>query len=91
MLTDYCNSLLVEDLKIVTLVEGISNGTGTTFLTELGVINNYESHKKLFAYAGMDPTVYQSGKYQETSKISKRGNNNLRRVLWLMTVKVIHQ
>ncbi len=90
MLTDYCNSLLVEDLKIVTSVEGISNGTGTTFLAELGDINNYENHKKLIAYAGIDPTVYQSGKYQGTSKISKRGNKHLRRVLWLMTVNVIH-
>lgn len=32
MLTDYCSSLLVEDLAIITSVEGISNGTGTTFL-----------------------------------------------------------
>ena len=90
MLTDYCNSLLVEDLKIVTSVEGISNGTGTTFLAELGDINNFENHKKLIAYAGIDPTVYQSGKYLGTSKISKRGNKHLRRVLWLMTVNVIH-
>jgi transposase len=90
MLTDYCNSLLVEDLKIVTSVEGISNGTGTTFLAELGNIKNFENHKKLIAYAGIDPTVYQSGKYQGTSKISKRGNKHLRRVLWLMTVNVIH-
>lgn len=90
MLTDYCNSLMVEDLEIVTSVEGISNGTGTTFLAELGRIENYETHKNLIAYAGIDPTVYQSGKYQGTSKISKRGNKHLRRVLWLMTVNVIH-
>lgn len=90
MLTDYCKSLLVEDLKIVTSVEGISNGTGTTFLAELGNIKNFENHKKLIAYVGIDPTVYQSGKYQGTSKISKRGNKHLRRVLWLMTVNVIH-
>jgi len=90
MLTNYCTSLLVEDLKIVTSVEGISNGTGTTFLAELGDIANYENHKKLIAYAGIDPTVYQSGKYQGTSRISKRGNKHLRRVLWLMTVNVIH-
>lgn len=90
MLTDYCNSLLVEDLKIVTSVDGISNGTGTTFLAELGDVSKYENHKKLIAYAGIDPTVYQSGKYQGASRISKRGNRHLRRVLWLMTINVIH-
>jgi transposase len=89
MLTDYCSSLMVEDLEIVTSVEGISNGTGTTFLAELGRIENYETHKHLIAYAGIDPTVYQSGKYEGKSRISKRGNRHLRRVLWLMTVSVI--
>ena len=89
MLTDYCTSLMVEDLEIVTSVEGISNGTATTFLAEMGKIENYETHRHLIAYAGIDPTVYQSGKYVGTSKISKRGNKHLRRVLWLMTVSVI--
>lgn len=89
MLTDYCSSLLVEDLAIITSVEGISNGTGTTFLAEVGDIRKFENHKKLIAYAGIDPTIYQSGKYQGTSRISKRGNRHLRRVLWLMTRSVI--
>ena len=70
-------------------MEGISNGTGTTFLAELGKIENFATHKQLIAYAGIDPTVYQSGRYEGKSKISKRGNRHLRRVLWLMTVSVI--
>jgi transposase len=89
MLTDYCNSLMIEDLEIVTSVVGIGNGTGTTFLAELGKIESYETHKHLIAYAGIDPTVYQSGKFEGKSRISKRGNRHLRRVLWLMTVNVI--
>ena len=39
--------------------------------------------------AGLDPSVYQSGQYVGLSKISKRGNRHLRRIIWLMTVKVI--
>jgi transposase len=39
--------------------------------------------------AGLDPSIYQSGKYVGLSKISKRGNSHLRRIIWLMTVKVI--
>lgn len=89
MLTDYCNSLMVEDLEIVTSVVGIGNGTGTTFLAEIGKVESYETHKHLIAYAGIDPTVYQSGKFEGKSRISKRGNRHLRRVLWLMTVNVI--
>lgn len=89
MLTDYCNSLMMDDLEIITSVKGISSGTGTTFLAEIGKIENYETHKHLIAYAGIDPSVYQSGKYEGKSRISKRGNRHLRRILWLMTVSVI--
>ncbi|MFI5305404.1 MAG: transposase [Nitrospiria bacterium] len=63
--------------------------TATTFLAELGPISNYASYKKLIAYAGIDPSVYQSGEYEGSGKISKRGNRHLRRVIWLMTVSVI--
>jgi len=88
-LTQYCESMVIEDLQIITSIDGISNGTATTFLAELGPIGNYASHKKLIAYAGIDPTVYQSGKYKGAGKISKRGNRHLRRVIWLMTVNVV--
>ena len=89
-LTKYCESSIVEDLKIVTSINGIGDNTATAFLAEIGRIDNYSSHKNLIAFAGIDPTVYQSGKYEGTSKISKRGNRHLRRVIWLMTVRVIH-
>jgi transposase len=40
--------------------------------------------------AGIDPAVRQSGKYEGSSKITKRGNRHLRRIIWLMTTQVIH-
>jgi transposase len=89
-LTQYCRQTMIEDLKIVTSVTGINKGTATTFLAEIGNIDKYMSYKKLIAYAGIDPSVYQSGKYEGTGKISKRGNRHLRRVIWIMTKNVIH-
>ena len=80
---------MLEDLEIVTFVPGINKGTATTFLAELGNIENFASYKKLIAFAGIDPSVYQSGKYEGTGRISKRGNRHLRRVIWLMTITVI--
>jgi transposase len=60
------------------------------FLIEMGGdINNFESHRKLIAMAGLDPAVYQSGQYAGKGRISKRGNRHLRRVIWLMAVKVL--
>jgi transposase len=89
-ITKHCEASIVEDLKIITSIDGIGNNTATTFLAEIGRIGNYASNKNLIAFAGIDPTVYQSGKYEGASKISKRGNRHLRRVIWLMTVRVIN-
>jgi len=89
ILTEYCKSSMLEDFEIITSIAGISKGTATTFLAEIGCIGNFASHKKLIAFAGIDPTVYQSGKFEGSSRISKRGNRHLRRVIWLMTTHVI--
>lgn len=89
ILTEYCKSSMLEDFEIITSIDGISNCTATTFLAEIGCIGNYASHKQLIAFAGIDPTVYQSGKFEGASRISKRGNRHLRRVIWLMTTCVI--
>ncbi|HYA15308.1 MAG TPA: transposase [Syntrophales bacterium] len=45
-------------------IDGIAAGTATTFLAEIGNIGNCSSCKNLIAFTGMDPTVYQSGKYE---------------------------
>jgi len=89
IMTEYCVSSMLEDFEIITSINGISKRTATTFLAEIGYIGNYASHKKLIAFAGIDPTVYQSGKFKGSSRISKRGNRHLRRIIWMMTTCVI--
>jgi transposase len=88
-LTKYCKATMIEDLEIITSIRGIDNNTATSFLAEIGTISHYPTSKNLIAFAGIDPTVYQSGKYEGSSRISKRGNRHLRRVIWLMTTCVI--
>jgi len=79
-----------RDTEILTSMKGIGDKTAFNFLIELGGdINVFENDKKLIAAVGIDPTVHESGKYKGQSKISKRGNRHLRRVIWLMTTKVI--
>ncbi|MEJ2010062.1 MAG: IS110 family transposase [Acidobacteriota bacterium] len=88
-LAEYCKAAMIEDLDILTSINGIAAITATAFLAEIGTINNFPSVKNLVAFAGIDPSVYQSGKYEGSSRISKRGNRHLRRVIWLMTICVI--
>jgi transposase len=90
VLIELCQSRMQEDIDILTSMRGIGDKSATNFLVELGGgIELYKSHKQVIAMAGLDPSVYQSGKHEGKGKISKRGNRHLRRVIWLMSTKVI--
>ena len=81
-----CRSMRVDELDIITSVDGISKITGSTFLAELGDIETFRSYKHVIAFAGLDPSVHRSGQYEGISRLSKRGNRHLRRVIFLMTL-----
>jgi len=90
ILIEHCQSQMGEDIEILTSMKGIGNNSATNFLVELGGgVEPYKSHKQVIAMAGIDPSVYQSGKHEGKGRISKRGNRHLRRVIWLMSTKVI--
>ncbi len=71
------------DSKITT-IPGIATITGATILGEVGDIGKFSSAKKLVAFAGLDPIVNQSGKFENKSgHISKRGSPQLRSALFM--------
>jgi transposase len=90
MMIDLCRSDMGDDIDIMTSLRGIGEKTATNFLVEMGGdIRKFNNHKKLIAMAGLDPAIYQSGKHDGQGRITKRGNRHLRRVIWLMTIRVI--
>jgi transposase len=89
LLMDFCKATRVEDWKILRSIKGVGPKTGVPFLAEMGSVENFSSPKKLIAFAGMDPSVCQSGKFIGKSKLSKRGNRHLRRAIYLMTAAVV--
>ena len=91
LLTEFCKGTRVEDWKILRSIKGVGPKTGVPFLAEMGSVENFSSPKKLIAFAGMDPSVCQSGKFIGKSKLSKRGNRHLRRAIYLMTAAVVSQ
>jgi transposase len=86
VLIETCESLRIEELDIIRSIDGVNDITGSTFLAELGDINKFHSYKHLIAFAGLDPSIHQSGQYEGRSTISKRGNRHLRRVIFLITL-----
>ena len=91
LLTELCQRTKLEDFEILRSIKGVGPNTAAPFLAEMGGVENYSSHKKIIAYAGMDPSVHESGKYVGMSKLSKRGNRHLRRAIYLMTASVVSQ
>jgi transposase len=91
LLTDLCKATRLEDFDILSSIKGVGPKTGVPFLAEMGSVENFSSHKKLIAFAGLDPSIHQSGKFLGKSKISKRGNRHLRRAIYLATSAVVSQ
>lgn len=76
----------------LTTIPGIGVILGATILSEIGDISRFSSSAKLAAFAGIDPTVKQSGEFTAShNHMSKRGSPYLRRALWqASTCAVIH-
>jgi transposase len=89
LMTKLCEASRMDELEILTSIRGINTKTAVPFLAEVGDIKNYSCYKKLIAFAGLDPSVRQSGKFVGQSKISKRGNRHLRRAVYLMASRVV--
>jgi len=68
----------------ITSCPGVGNVLGAVILSEIGDISRFTEPKKLVAFAGIDPSVNQSGEFKGTkNKMSKRGSPHLRRAIWL--------
>ncbi len=65
-------------------IPGIGDNLAIRLIGELGDIDRFERSEQLVAYAGIDPTVYQSGQLTgEHLHITKKGNKYLRTLLFL--------
>ena len=68
-------------------IPGFGPVLGAIIVSEIGDINRFSHASKLVAYAGIDPTVKQSGEFNATkNRMSKRGTPYLRRALWTASI-----
>ena len=65
-------------------IPGIGMIAAATILAEIGDINRFKNSSALVAFAGIDPTVRQSGEFSSThNHMSKRGSPYLRHAIFL--------
>lgn len=81
---------LVKDIDTYLLtIPGIGLLTAGMILGELGDLSRFKSIKQLTAFAGLDPSVKESGRSRHTGHISKRGSPMLREALYQAALSAI--
>ncbi|WP_079506939.1 IS110 family transposase [Mesobacillus jeotgali] len=74
----------VEEYNIIKSIPGIGEKIAATIISEIGEIDRFTDPKKLVAFAGVDPSVFESGKFTATkNRITKRGSSRLRHALYM--------
>lgn len=75
---------LKENIEYLVSIKGISDYIANIILSEIKDINRFSKKKQLTAFAGLDPSVKQSGNYtrKQGNHISKRGSKYLRKQLY---------
>jgi transposase len=65
---------------------------GAGLFGEIDPIETFRSPGQLVAFAGLEPTVFQTGEYEAPRHgISKRGSPHLRRTLWGMALSTLQR
>jgi transposase len=78
--------LLAAADRHLTTIPGVGAVLAATILAEIGDIDRFPRFQALVAYAGLDPGVFESGRFRgRRQHLSKRGSPYLRRALYLAT------
>jgi transposase len=72
-------SVMLEINSPILTIPGVGFILGAIILAEIGNIENFDNPSKLLKFAGLEPSVYESGKYKATNTpMVKRGSKYLR-------------
>ena len=89
-LIDRMDILVTENAMNLAQIPGIGAITACTIMGEIGDISNFRGADSLVAYAGINPMVYQSGKYEAKGlSMSKKGSSYLRNAIILVSRLII--
>lgn len=77
----------IPGFDLLRSIPGIGDKIAATIIAEIGDISSFKDAKKLVAFAGIDPSVFSSGKFSATrNRITKRGSTRLRKALYLAVI-----
>jgi transposase len=83
-ITKHSQARFRPEIDLLVSIKGVSPYMAAVCLAEIGSIERFKDKPALIAFAGLDPSVKQSGTYtrKQGNHISKRGSKHLRRQLY---------
>ena len=83
-------STIIKELnpKMLT-IPGLGEISAATILSEYGDISNFSSPGKMLAYAGLEPSVIESGTLQTNGKMVKHGSSHLRYFIMNISMTIL--
>jgi transposase len=91
MIKDKINSdnEIKERVDKILEIKGVSDITIAAIIAETNGFEMFFNHRQLVSYAGYDVVQNQSGKHIGKTKISKKGNAHIRRILHMSALNVV--
>lgn len=74
--------IIIDEYKKIMSIPGIGPTTAAIIIGEIGDVTRFNNPGQLVAFAGLDPSVYESGRSRRIGHISKRGSPILREALY---------
>lgn len=78
-----------QKVKNICLIKGVATLTVAVVIAETFGFELFENNKQLTSYAGYDAVENQSGKHKGKTKISKKGNSRIRRIMHMPAFNVV--
>jgi transposase len=83
-------SIIIKELKPKMLsIPGLGEISVASILSEYGDISNFSSPNKMLAFAGLEPSVIESGTLQSNGKMVKHGSGHLRYVIMNSAISIL--
>lgn len=91
IIEDKIKSIMIQIDSPITTIPGISIQSAAVIYAEIGDFSKFSSPEKILAFAGMEPSIYESGQYNSShGKMVKHGSKYLRHMLFLAAENVSH-
>ena len=99
LINDFNNQIDPINEKISTIIKelnprmlsipGLGEISAAIILSEYGDINNFSSPNKMLAFAGLEPSIIQSGTLTSNGKMVKHGSGHLRYAIMNIALSVL--